>query len=400
MASKRLELIDTLSRLIEINSVNASYEGGPGEFELACWIEAFVRSRGLHCERQPVIPACDSHDERFNVIARLPGRRSDACFLLEAHMDTVSVEGMEIPPFAPTEQAGHLYGRGACDTKGGLAAMLCAFADFAESHPMPPVDVVMACVVDEEYSFQGVSRLCERLQATGVQGIGAIVAEPTELRIVTASKGVLRWKVVTHGVAAHSAKCHLGINAIYPMAQILRFFEEEQQRLTNGESHPLLGPASINVGCIHGGVQVNFVPDRCEIEIDRRLLPGEDPHEVWEGTGHRLRERLGNLSGIRLEIMPPYLVDAAWSVPHEESFVEQCRRAAQSSGLNASPLGVPFGSDASKLGRAGVPTIIFGPGSIDQAHSAVEFVAISQVEQAYQYYLQVMKRIAGDGTKG
>ena len=393
MANSSPQVIETLSRLIEISSVNTSYEGGPGEFELACWIEGFLRARGLQCERQPVIPASELHRERFNVLARLPGIRSDACFILEAHMDTVSVAGMKIQPFVPNERDGRLYGRGACDTKGGLAAMLCAFADFATLKSPPPIDIVLACVVDEEYSFQGISRFCEGLQSSGVRGIGAIVAEPTELRIVTASKGVLRWKVVTHGVAAHSAKCHLGINAIYPMAKILRFFEEEQQRLSKGEAHPLLGPASINVGCIHGGVQVNFVPDRCEIEIDRRLLPGEDPHEVWKETAQRLREHLRDRTEIQLEIMPPYLVDAAWSVPQHEGFVEQCQRAAQSLGWIETPLGVPFGSDASKLGRAGVPTIVFGPGSIDQAHSAVEFVEVSQVELAYQFYLQVMRQV-------
>jgi acetylornithine deacetylase len=341
-----------------------------------------------------VIAATPVDQERFNVLARWPGRNSSKCFILEAHMDTVSVEGMTIPPFTPMEQSGLLYGRGACDTKGGLAAMLCAFTDFAAQNPSPPIDILLACVVDEEYSFQGVSRFCDEfVPQSGLEPIGAIVAEPTELRIVTASKGVLRWKVVTHGVAAHSAKCHLGVNAIYPMGEILRFFEEEQQRLTSGDAHPLLGTASINVGCIQGGVQVNFVPDRCEIEIDRRLLPGEDPLLVWKDYSRRLQERLRGRNNLRIDTIQPYLVDAAWAVSSEHRFVHSCQRAARSLELSEVPVGVPFGSDASKLGRAGIPTILFGPGSIDQAHAAIEYVELSQVEKAYQFYLAVLNEL-------
>lgn len=382
------DLVETLHNLVAINSVNASYEGGPGEYELAAWIESLLLECGLPCERRPVIAASSSHRERFNVLSRLPGKRSDTCFVLEAHMDTVSVDGMQIPPFTPTISNGRLYGRGACDTKAGLAAMLCAFAEFSRLKSTPPVDILLACVVDEEYSFRGVSKLCE-----GLHAMGAIVAEPTELRIVTASKGVLRWKVITHGIAAHSAKCHLGANAIYPMGTILSFFEEEHQQLAQRSPYPLLGTPSINVGCIHGGVQVNFVPDRCEIEIDRRLLPGEEPMAVWEDCATRLKERIHGRNKIELEVLPPYLVDPAWSAPEGDLFVMGCQQAARSLGLDDNPMGVPFGSDASKLGRIGIPTIIFGPGSIDQAHAAVEYVELSQVENAYQFYLEVMRNL-------
>lgn len=382
------ELIETLRDLVAINSVNASYDGGPGEYDLATYIETFLRERNLPCERQPVIPATPLHRERFNVISRLPGARSDTCFVLEAHMDTVSVDGMQIPPFLPVVKEGQLYGRGACDTKAGLAAMLCAFADFSKRSITPPVDIVLALVVDEEYSFRGVSRLCE-----GLQAMGAIVAEPTELKIVTASKGVLRWKVVTQGIAAHSAKCHLGASAIYPMGTILQFFEEEQEKLSKQDPHPLLGTPSINVGCIRGGVQVNFVPDRCEIEIDRRLLPDEDPMTVWEDCAKSIRERIRGREKVQLEVLPPYLVDPAWSVPLENPFVKNCQQASMSLGLSHTPVGVPFGSDASKLGRSGIPTIIFGPGSIDQAHAAVEYVDLSQVEKAYQFYFEIMRTL-------
>jgi acetylornithine deacetylase len=192
----------------------------------------------------------------------------------EAHMDTVAVVGMIIAPFEPAVQNGLLYGRGACDAKGGLAAMMHALILLRQHDEVPPCEVWLAAVVDEEVSFQGVLRLCEDLKADA-----AIVAEPTEMRLVIAGKGVLRWKIRTRGKSAHSSKPHLGVNAISHMAEVIGAVDRETARLSH-VAHPLLGPATANVGIIHGGVQVNLVPDRYEIEIDRRLLPFELPEAV------------------------------------------------------------------------------------------------------------------------
>jgi acetylornithine deacetylase len=374
------ELHATLADLIAINSVNSFYEHGPGEREIAGYIEQFFAAREIETWRQPVIAATNSSPARWNVIARLPGLDTTRRIVLEAHMDTVSVEGMTIDPFEPKVQDGLMYGRGACDTKAGLAAMMQALASLKSQQIVPVCDVWLAAVVDEEYSFQGALALSKGLKADA-----AIVAEPTDLRMATASKGVLRWRIISAGKSAHSSKVHLGRNAIYHMARIALAIEQDCHALTK-TVHPLLGPATCNVGKISGGVQVNFVPDRCVIEIDRRLLPSESVQQVLQHYAQIIDQLQSQTPGMEVQMETPMLIDEAWAVDAKSSVVRSAASVLQSLSLNAEPIGVPFGSDASKLGRAGVPTIIFGPGSIDQAHAAVEYIELSQVDQAFEFY--------------
>ena len=383
------ELFETLADLIRINSVNAFYAGGPGEADIGRYIENFFFDRGIETRRQVVLDENGSIEARANIIARIPGNDSNRRIVLEAHMDTVSVQGMSITPFEPSIQNGLMYGRGACDTKAGLAAMMHAVAAIHSSRVKPPCDVLLAAVVDEEYSFLGVKKLCEDLEADA-----AIVAEPTELRVAIASKGVLRWRILTTGISAHSSKAHLGVNAIYHMARIALAIEQDHAALARAP-YPLLGPASCNVGIIAGGVQVNFVPDGCAIEIDRRLLPNESVAEVlshYEKLLDGLKEVVPELNA-RME--QPMLVDEAWTVDPSSSIVRVATHVLTDLGLNDQPIGVPFGSDASKLGRKGIPTIIFGPGSIDQAHGAIEYIELKQVVQAFDFYRGCLMTFGG-----
>ena len=368
-------VVTTLAELVRINSVNAFYEGGPGEAGVAEWIESFFASHGIETTRQEVFP------NRWNVLARLPGQCSDRRLVLEAHMDTVSVAGMTIPPFDPVIRDGRLHGRGSCDTKAGLAAMMHAMVELKESGTVPPCEILLAAVVDEEFSYRGVVKLCE-----GFQADASIVAEPTELRAVIASKGVLRWRIRVQGRAAHSSKPHLGVNAIRHMAQLILRLEEEHEKLS-GKTHPLLGPATCNIGIIRGGVQVNFVPDECVIELDRRLLPGEKAEEVLEGY----RQFLASIPDIGAALVePPLLVDEALETAVDDRVSTTAQSVLKHLGLDPTPCGVPFGSDASKLSRAGIPSIVFGPGSIDRAHAADEFVEIDQVQTALDFYREFM----------
>jgi acetylornithine deacetylase/succinyl-diaminopimelate desuccinylase family protein len=368
------DLLSTLADLVRINSVNPAYEGGIGEEEVARYVEAFFAARGIETWRQAVVPGRD------NVIARLPGAQPGRRIILEAHMDTVSTTGMTIDPFDPVIRDGKLYGRGSCDTKAGLATMMHALAHLKEHGITPPCEVWLAAVVDEEYTFLGVRRLCE----DGLRADAAIVAEPTELRAVTAAKGVLRWRLRTRGKAAHSAKPHLGRNAIQHMGHVLRALEEEIAT----PAHPLLGPATLNVGLIRGGEQINFVPELCEIAIDRRLLPGEDPQSVWAATN----DRLAQLPGITLEADPPYLADGPLETNPGEPAVQAAQQVLRDLGLDSAPVGVPFGSDASKLARAGIPSLIFGPGSIDRAHAAIEYVECDQLLTALQFQIGFLQQ--------
>jgi acetylornithine deacetylase len=250
----------------------------------------------------------------------------------------------------------------------------------------PRATTLLVGAVDEEHSFRGVAKFVEG----GVKAAGAIVAEPTSLDIVVASKGVLRWRVRTRGRAAHTAKPHLGINAITKMSKFILALEEKLLPSYSLRQHPLLGSPALTVGTIRGGIQVNQVPESCTIEIDRRLLPGETKESVWE-------ELLGLIAALeaedpqfKLEMEPPMLEDPAMETPVSAHIVEVARDVSQKLRAASGVVGVPYGSDASKLSREGVPSIILGPGSIDRAHAAEEYVELDQVVRAAEMYAGIM----------
>ncbi|MEO7652839.1 MAG: ArgE/DapE family deacylase [Bryobacteraceae bacterium] len=375
------DVILTLADLVRINSVNPSYDGGQPEAEIANFIARFFAERGIETREQEVAPG------RPNLIARLPGRTTRR-LVFEAHMDTASVNGMSIPPFEPSISGGRLYGRGACDTKAGLAAMMEALAAVKRDGIVPPCEIWVVAAADEEFSFKGVLKLREGLEAAA-----AVVSEPTEMRLVIASKGVLRWRICCRGKAAHSAKPHLGVNAIMNMARLLLILEEDNRSLLS-KANALVGNPTFNTGVIKGGDQVNFVPDHCSIEIDRRLIPGEDIGEVRAHYG-RLIEAHPELDAyMEPSMLEDYPLETAPDAP-----IAACARAVlKDLGLDDEPAGVPFGSDASKLSHGGTPSILFGPGSIDQAHSAVEYVDCEQVRQAVAFYRGIMTQFALNTT--
>lgn len=373
-------VIQTLAELVRINSVNNSYEGGPGEKECAACVRRFFEQRGIEVWEQEVFPG------RNNVIARVAGRDSSRRIVFEAHMDTVSIKGMTIDPFDPVIRDGRLHGRGSVDDKAGLAAMMHAVAEIHASGEPPPCELWLAAVVDEEFSFRGVVKLCEGLKADA-----AVVAEPTEFRCVIASKGVLRWRIRTKGKAAHSSKPHLGINAITAMSRVVLALQEDHERM-QAAVHPLLGPGTCNVGVIHGGVQVNFVPDEAVIEIDRRLLPGEEIEAVLAHYQFLLDDLMKTHPDVIAEMEKPMLQDWSFQTDENTPLVQLARDVLRGMKREDGVCGVPFGSDASKFSRLGIPTILFGPGSIDQAHAAVEYVECAEVEAAQAFYAQIARR--------
>jgi acetylornithine deacetylase/succinyl-diaminopimelate desuccinylase family protein len=367
-------VIDILRDLIRINSVNPAYEHGVSEAGVAAYMQEFFRAYGIETLEQAVFPG------RPNLIAKLPGRDASRRVVFEAHMDTAGIARMDIPAFEPKLSGGKVYGRGSCDTKAGLAAMMCALASLAREGLTPPCEIWMVGAADEEFSYRGVVRLCEGLSASA-----AVVAEPTSLRLVVATKGCVRFRIVVHGKAAHSAKPQLGISAISHMARVVSALERDADLLA-AKTHPLLGPGTFNIGIIAGGTQVNVVAERCAIEIDRRLLPGEDPGEVLRSYADLIRD----IAGVQAEVQPALLQDLPLETSAESSVVRVASEVLAGLGLDREPCGVPYGSDASKLSRSGVPSIVFGPGNIDQAHAATEFVECDEVEKALEFYRTFM----------
>lgn len=373
-------VVRTLADLVRINSVNPAYDDGVSELAVVQYVQDFFKPLGLEMWRQEVFPG------RPNLIVRLPGKDPSRRVVLEAHTDTVSVTGMTIEPFEPTINNGCLYGRGSCDTKAGLAGMMHAVASLCQQSISPPCEIWLAAAADEEYSYRGVVKLCE-----GLTGDAAIVAEPTDLRMVVASKGVIRWRIRVQGRAAHSSKPHLGINAIVHMSRLVLAIEEHHQKLA-AHSHPLLGSATGNVGVIRGGVQVNFVPDECVIEIDRRLLPGEEVPVVLAGYQTVIDRMSQQESDFAATMETPMLTDHPLDTPIDSPPALVASDILRSMGLCGDAYGVPFGSDASKLSQQGLPSLVFGPGSIDRAHAAVEYVEIDQVDQAFEFYREFISR--------
>ena len=297
---------------------------------------------------------------------------SSETLLLEAHMDTVSHENMVIAPFEPTVRDGLLYGRGSCDTKASLATYLYALSHVLQTGRRIKRNVLVVGVHDEEYSFGGSRELVDN----GIRATFAIAGEPTSLNIIYAHKGVCRFRIHTHGVSAHAALPWLGQNAIYAMADVLKQLQQHSLELLD-KPHPELGPATLNVGRITGGQAVNIVPAICTAEIDRRLLPGES----YSTAKAMIHSSLTNVPH-SIEIEAPYM-EALGVYNNKDDFA--CRTvlaATQGAGWRAEFQTAHYGTDASIFSRAGIPTVVFGPGSIELAHTKAEHVPISEIEKA------------------
>ncbi|MBX7167198.1 MAG: M20 family metallopeptidase [Pirellulales bacterium] len=391
-----LDLIQTLSDLVALPSVNPMGRdvSGPEYFEyrVSAYLEALFTRLGWKWVRQEIEPL------RANVIAWLPGRpgpeEGGPIVLLEAHQDTVPVDGMTIPPWTPTVSHGRIWGRGSCDIKGGMTAMLGAIASLKDNPPPRYPSIVMACTINEEHGYSGADQLPQLWSTAagphdGPLGAGfvprrpdvAIVAEPTLLNVVVAHKGAVRWRLHALGRAAHSSQPHLGENAIYRMARIVQTLERYQREFVPTlPTHPRCGAPSLSVGTIRGGLSVNTVPDRCTIEIDRRLIPGETPDAAYRQVIDFLAADAA--IDFPLEHERPYLVGLPLDDTHNVGLASRLAETAQRLQHRSAAVGVPFGTDAAKIAAAGVPTVVFGPGSIDQAHTADEWLAIEQLEAA------------------
>jgi succinyl-diaminopimelate desuccinylase len=389
-----MDPIPPLKDLIALPSVNPMgrvisgsefFEGRMTEYLLG-----FFQRLGVPVQQVDVFPGTSSGPSRANVIARLDNPGSPVTVLFDAHQDTVPVDGMTIAPFDPVERDGRIYGRGSCDVKGGLAAMLCAFARLVETRPPRAANVVMSCTCDEESGARGIHDLIKQWGNPARKGSLverppdiALIAEPTELDVVVAHKGATRWKIRTRGRACHSSDPSQGVNAIYRMARVVECLEEFAARLpTQIPPHALCGSATLSVGRIEGGLSVNTVPDECTIEIDRRVIPREDPSGVMDQVGDFLRKRLD----FEFEMLPPWLRAAALpddvNLPWADRLLESVRAVTG----RGEKIGVQFGTHASRTAAAGVPSIVFGPGSIAQAHTKDEWIETQQVEQAAEVF--------------
>jgi succinyl-diaminopimelate desuccinylase len=379
------ELLCALISIPSINPMGRELQGSIYyEQRLSNWLVDYFVSIGAECERIEVAPG------RANVIARYDSPGATRTLLFDAHQDTVPVDNMTIDPFVPQTIDGRITGRGASDVKGGLAAMLHAFTRLVTQKPVGAVNIVLSCSCDEEFTTLGIRELVTYWQnGLGKSRLltsrpdGAIVAEPTDLDVVVAHRGVTRFRVHTQGRACHSSDPTQGRNAIYAMARAVCYLEEYAAWLPKSVPfHPLCGRPTLSVGRIFGGQSVNIVPDKCTIEIDRRLIPGENPEVAWSTLRDKLLERFGpHLTADEAWISSPALSnqDNAWLAEPLLKCIEQVAGTHRS-------LGVAYCTHASTISSAGVPAVVFGPGSIAQAHTENEYIEVQQLDRAAEIY--------------
>jgi acetylornithine deacetylase/succinyl-diaminopimelate desuccinylase family protein len=372
-----------LKELIAIPSVNpmGRQVDGPEFLEggMTSYLENWLTTLGVPFQRIEVEPG------RCNVVARYEGNPNRPVVMLDAHQDTVPVEGMVIPPFEPSERNGRIYGRGSCDVKGGMASMLTAFARIVREQPNDCGDVIMSCTCDEEHGMNGILNLASGwLPEPGGDWLTrrpdmVIIAEPTSLDIVVAHRGVTRWALHTSGRASHSSRPSEGVNAIYHMAEILQHLKDYANLLEQTEPHhPLCGTPTLSVGRIGGGISVNVVPDSCWIEIDRRVLPGEDQTTVIDQVTNYLQDR----GSCEFDMGDPWCVVGPLSNDFNTLLADRLMSNVESVVGPRNKVGVPYGTNAAATDALGVPTVVFGPGSIDQAHTKDEWIEAKQLEQA------------------
>ncbi|MFI4877076.1 MAG: M20 family metallopeptidase [Blastopirellula sp. JB062] len=389
-ASLELDPVEILQELIAIPSVNPMGKECSGaeyfEFGMTSWLVDFFRRLDVEYEVQEVT------EGRCNVVARLNADEDAPTIMLDAHQDTVPVDGMTIAPFAPVIKEGRLYGRGACDVKGGMAAMLTAFARLATERPAGRANVIMSCSCDEEFSAQGARFLAKRWQDAGATDSlvssppdFCVVAEPTDLNVIVAHRGVVRWKVETRGIACHSSRPHEGRSAIYDMAQVIQALQRYADDLPRRVgAHPLCGTPTLSVGRILGGTSVNIVPEHCEIEIDRRTSPGERADQVWKEIDVYLRQE----TDANFVMQPPWIDADSLSDETNQAWADRLIRHIQAVSGPCEKQGAWYCTNASSFDAGGVPSVVYGPGSIAQAHTADEWIEIEQLRQASEtYYL-------------
>jgi acetylornithine deacetylase len=350
-------LEELTAALVAIESVNpALVPGGAGEREIASFVADWCAEHGLEVE---VLG-----NERPSVVATKRGAGGGRSLLLNGHLDTVGVSGMEAP-FEPRVADGRLYGRGAYDMKGALAAILLAATEAAGLRG----DVIVTLVADEELASIGTEAVIARVQADA-----AIVAEPTDLRVAIAHRGFVGFEYETVGVAAHGSRPDLGVDAIGKMGPILVALAELDRRLQAGPRHPLVGPASLHTSVITGGQELSSFPASCVLLGERRTIPGETIEEVE-------RELRAIAEDASLRIVASR--DPLTAQPGHP-FAELVARAADADGY----AGAPFWTDAALIAGAGIPTVLFGPVG-EGAHAAVEWVDLASLDRVREVVLRV-----------
>ena len=366
--------------LVAVDSRNPSLvPGAPGEALVATRLAEVLTDWGFAVQVQEVAPG------RPNVIARIgPAGRSP--LVLNGHLDVVGTDGMTHAPFTPVERDGRLYGRGANDMKGGVAAMCVAAARAAARGDLAS-ELIVTAVCDEEYQSLGTSALL----AHGLQAAAAIVTEPTRLAICPAHKGFAWFEVALQGHAAHGSRPDVGVDAIAHAGLLLAALVAHEAETLASRSHPLLGAPSVHASTIAGGSGWSTYPAQCSLQLERRTIPGE----TGMSAAAELQQLLDTLAATRPHFaatLTTHTVQPPNDVPVDAPVVRALADALRAESLPPSVDGLSCWTDAALLTAAGIPAVCFGPGDIARAHADEEWVAVDDLHRATAVLERVVTR--------
>ena len=369
--------LEIAQNLIRIPSVNPDYDSASAaEAGMAAWIALWARAHNLTCE------VVDVFAGRPNVVITLRNGADHPHLLLNGHTDTVGVSSMTIVPFGGDIIDGCLRGRGAADMKSPLACMMEALLRLRKTPESWKGTVTFAAVVDEECGFAGIRHFLERRKEFDF----AVVGEPTQLRVIRGCKGCLRFFIRARGLSAHSSTPEKGRSAIVAMAratlELQRFFSENLASIRHSDFHCSTG----SIGLIRGGQGVNIVPDFCQIEVDVRLVPGQDWRETYLNIQECVLASSSPSDGIEWEFSPDPMVDPPFVMGAAHPLV----RAAELLSRMSSDV-VAYSCDASKIANAGIPCIVAGPGDIARAHTCDESIPLASLEDGVTFYVQLAR---------
>ncbi|MCE1252944.1 MAG: ArgE/DapE family deacylase [Anaerolineae bacterium] len=375
------EVVSLCQRLVKMRSDNP-----PGnELNIAAYILEYLREAGFQGE---LVPHTAS---RASLIARLPGSGLKKDLLFSAHMDTVPVgaEAWVHDPFGGEISDGKIWGRGTCDMKGGLAAMLVAARNLAQSGMRPGGDLILALSAGEEVDMIGAKALVQRSEFNNLQAI--LVSEPTNNDLIIAEKGILWIEITTHGKTAHGSMPEFGRNAIRFMLAVIDELDHTDFPYVE---HPLLGKFSRSLNTIHGGLQTNIIPDQCKVTFDMRTVPGQDHAEIiqkFESVLNKLKTEIADFSA-SLRITQN---GVPLSTPLDDPLVGCFTTAIQSvTGVRPTPKGVRYFTDAAIfMPKANAPLVICGPGPTEMAHQPDEYVEIEKLVHSAQIYSLVAQQL-------
>lgn len=381
----RDDVADLLGDMVAIPSINPAFQKSDlptewfGEARIAAFVAEWLRKAGIEGALEEVLPG------RPNVIARIRGQAGAPSMIWEGHLDTVQVDGMQAP-FTPRIEGEKLYGRGAVDDKGCLAMFMLAMREVRRRGSR--CDLTFVAAIDEEVTFKGVQH---HIRTNGRYDLG-IAGEPTSLQVVSACKGVIRFVIEVQGKNAHSARPEEGVNAILAAADLV--IHLKQYMASTESEHPLLGRRTLTCTLMQAGEGANSVPSQAHLTFDFRTLPDQTGEDAWNEIAAVVAAFSDARSdGARFIMHPSFIDSVSMEVPHDARIVRELAAIVGEAGYSDKVIGVPYGSDASKLTRAGTPTVIFGPGRIEEAHAISEYVDMDEVARGAEMLVALAERL-------